>query len=82
MDFRVVSCEKLKVKYGVNVLTSESKVLTTERERQKVDPASNVESVKHSVHFLSHGGEGTGTLEVVGISLVSRSNLDSSIHAA
>jgi hypothetical protein len=82
MNFRVVSCEKLKVKYRINVLTSEGKGLAGERETQEVDPASNVESVKHGVHFLSHFGERTSSLKVVGIRLVSRSNLDDSIHAA
>lgn len=69
VDFRVVS--------------SESEGLGGERERHKVNPRSYVKSVEHSVHFLSHLGEGASSgASIIGLWLISRSHLDDTIHSA
>jgi len=64
-------------------VSSESHSLTGKREGDEVDPSSDVESVKHGVHLLSHVSEGTGSGSVViSVFLVSRSNLNDTIHTA
>jgi len=64
-------------------VSSERHILAGKREGDKVDPASDVKSVKHGVHLLSHVGERTSSVGVViSFFLVSRSNLDYTIHTA
>ena len=83
VDFRVVSYKMLKIRLRVKKLTSESEGLGGERERHKVNPRSYVKSVEHSVHFLSHLGEGASSgASIIGLWLISRSHLDDTIHSA
>lgn len=82
VNFRVVSYKMLKIRFRVNKLTSKSESLGGERERHKVNPRSYVESVEHSVHFLSHFGEGASSgASIIGLWLISRSHLDDTIHS-
>jgi hypothetical protein len=69
-------------KVDFRVVSSKSESLGGERERHKVNPRSYVESVEHSVHFLSHFGEGASSAaSIIGLWLISRSHLDDTIHS-
>lgn len=69
-------------KVDFRVVGSKSESLGGERERHKVNPRSYVESVEHSVHFLSHFGEGASSgASIIGLWLISRSHLDDTIHS-
>lgn len=68
---------------NLGIVSAESEGLGGEGEGHEVNPASNVESVEHSVHFLSHIGERTSRSAcIVSIGFISRPDLDDAVHSA
>jgi len=70
-----------EVDFGI--VSAESEGLGGKGEGHEVNPAPNVESVEHSVHLLCHIGKRTGCSACsVSIGIISRPDLDHTVHSA